>query len=74
MYDRLATTTPVDLRAVLVTGVFGSGKSSIAEEIADLLEGAGLPYALLDLDFLMWFRWRRRSWIGWGGSEDRRSR
>jgi hypothetical protein len=42
-------------RAVLVTGVFGSGKTSVAEEIADVLEKRGLPYALLDLDYLMWF-------------------
>jgi adenylylsulfate kinase len=41
--------------AVLITGVFGSGKSSVAEEMADLLEQRGLPYALMDLDFLVWF-------------------
>jgi chloramphenicol 3-O-phosphotransferase len=51
----MASATPADLHAVLITGVFGSGKTSIAEEIADVLEGAGLPYALLDLDYLMWF-------------------
>jgi len=38
----------------LLTGVFGSGKSSVAEEIAYLLEQRGEPYALLDLDFLSW--------------------
>ena len=37
---------------VLLTGVYGSGKSSVAEEIAFLLEQAGAPYALLDLDYL----------------------
>lgn len=41
--------------AVLLTGVYGSGKSTVAAEIADLLERAGIPYALLDLDFLSWF-------------------
>lgn len=41
--------------AVLVTGVFGSGKSSLAMELADLLGDARAPYALLDLDFLAWF-------------------
>ena len=39
---------------VLLTGVYGSGKSSVAEEIAYLLEQAGEPYALLDLDYLGW--------------------
>jgi Adenylylsulphate kinase len=39
---------------VLLTGVYGSGKSSVAVEIAYLLEQQGTPYALLDLDFLSW--------------------
>jgi hypothetical protein len=39
---------------VLLTGVYGSGKSSVAEEIAYLLEQQGEPYALLDLDYLSW--------------------
>jgi hypothetical protein len=41
--------------AVLITGVYGSGKSSVAQEIAVLLEKQDAPYALLDLDFLGWF-------------------
>lgn len=41
--------------AVLITGVYGSGKSSAAEEIAALLEERNASYALLDLDFLAWF-------------------
>jgi len=41
--------------AVLITGVFGAGKSSAAEEIADILEKRGSPYAVLDLDWLAWF-------------------
>jgi hypothetical protein len=40
--------------AVLITGVYGSGKSSVAQEIAYLLEKQSAPYALLDLDFLGW--------------------
>ena len=44
---------------VLLTGVYGSGKSSVAHEIAYLLEKQGAPYALLDLDYL--------SWAGTGG-------
>jgi len=39
---------------VLLTGVYGSGKSSVAKEIAYLLERRGEPYALLDLDYLSW--------------------
>jgi len=35
--------------------VYGSGKSSVAQEIAHLLEKQDVPYALLDLDFLGWF-------------------
>ena len=43
-----------EAEGVLLTGVYGSGKSSVAEEIAYLLEQAGEPYALLDLDYLSW--------------------
>jgi hypothetical protein len=39
---------------VLLTGVYGSGKSSVAKEIAYVLERRGEPYALLDLDYLSW--------------------
>ena len=39
---------------VLITGVYGSGKSSVAAEIAHLLEQSRRPYALLDLDYLAW--------------------
>lgn len=39
---------------MLLTGVYGTGKSSVAEEIAYLLEQRGEPYALLDLDYLSW--------------------
>ena len=41
--------------AVLITGVFGTGKTSVAVEMADIAEKAHLPYAVLDLDWLMWF-------------------
>jgi acyl-CoA thioester hydrolase len=39
---------------VLVTGVYGAGKSSVAAEVAGLLEERGERYALLDLDYLSW--------------------
>ena len=41
-------------KGVLLTGVYGSGKSSVAAEIAYLLEERSQPYALLDLDYLSW--------------------
>jgi len=40
--------------AVLLTGVYGSGKSSVGAELAYLLQERGEHYALLDLDFLGW--------------------
>lgn len=40
--------------AVLLTGAYGSGKSSVAAEIADILEMRGSAYAYLDLDFFSW--------------------
>jgi hypothetical protein len=43
-----------DPDAVLITGTFGSGKSSVAVEMADVLEKRGEPYAVLDLDWLTW--------------------
>jgi hypothetical protein len=42
-------------RAVLLTGEYGVGKTSLAEELAESLEAAGAPYAALDLDWLEWF-------------------
>jgi hypothetical protein len=39
---------------VLITGVYGAGKSTVAAEISYLLEQCRQPYALLDLDFLGW--------------------
>ena len=42
----------IGAEGVLITGVYGSGKSSVAVEIAYLLEQRRQPYALLDLDFL----------------------
>ena len=39
---------------MLLTGVFGSGKSSVAAEISYLLEQQNELYALLDLDYLGW--------------------
>jgi hypothetical protein len=43
-----------EAEGVLLTGVYGSGKSSVAVEIAYVLEQQGKPFALLDLDYLSW--------------------
>ena len=45
----------MDASGVLITGVYGSGKSSTAEEIAAVLGRAGIPHGALDLDWLCWF-------------------
>lgn len=42
------------LEGLLLTGVYGSGKSSVAEEIAEILEGRDIVYAAIDLDWLAW--------------------
>jgi len=39
---------------VLIVGAYLSGKSSVAAEIADVLEGRGDAFALIDLDYLGW--------------------
>jgi energy-coupling factor transporter ATP-binding protein EcfA2 len=52
MGDQSLATRRVE--AVLITGVYGSGKSSVAAEVAYLLEQRSEPYALLDLDYLSW--------------------
>ncbi|MGH3144298.1 MAG: hypothetical protein ACRDTR_00680 [Rubrobacter sp.] len=44
-----------EIEAVLITGVFGSGKTSVTEELADVLGERGVAYAALDLDWLAWF-------------------
>jgi gluconate kinase len=43
-------------RAVLLMGVYGTGKSSVAGEIAEILEKRSIAYAALDLDWLAWFQ------------------
>ena len=40
--------------AVLITGLFGVGKSTVLADMADLLDEAGVPCAALDLDWLTW--------------------
>ena len=40
--------------AVLVTGLYGTGKTTVIEEMAEILEDADVPYAAIDLDWLAW--------------------
>jgi adenylylsulfate kinase len=40
--------------AVLISGAYGSGKSSVAAEMAGILEERGERYVYLDLDYLAW--------------------
>jgi adenylylsulfate kinase-like enzyme len=47
--------TSTDLDAVLLTGVYGSGKTTVTEEIAQVLQERGVPYGAIDLDWLSWF-------------------
>ncbi len=44
-----------DAEGVVVTGVFGVGKSSVIEEMAELLEQIGVSYGAIDVDWLWWF-------------------
>ena len=52
----LPDTPDVDVSgaAVLVTGPLGSGKTSVATEIAAVLEHQGVRNAVVDLDWLCW--------------------
>ena len=42
--------------ALLLTGTVGVGKTSVAEAVGDLLRGAGVPHAVIDVD------WLRAAW------------
>ncbi|MFI7632908.1 adenylyl-sulfate kinase [Nonomuraea sp. NPDC049400] len=42
--------------ALLITGTVGVGKTSVADAVGDVLAGEGIPYAVIDLD------WLRRAW------------
>jgi hypothetical protein len=46
---------PSDAQAVLVTGVYGAGKSTVVADIGGMLEDRGECYGLLDIDWLGWF-------------------
>ncbi len=50
-----APVVPEGVGAVLLTGVYGSGKTTLAIEMVDRLEAAGVHAAALDLDWLGWY-------------------
>ena len=41
--------------SLLLTGAYGVGKSTVAEEMAAVFEAAGVTYAAIDLDWVGWF-------------------
>jgi hypothetical protein len=43
-----------DPQGILISGVYGVGKSTVTAQLADLLEARGVRYAALDLDWLSW--------------------
>jgi hypothetical protein len=43
-----------DPQAILVTGVYGTGKSTVIADIGDLLDTGSEIYAAIDLDWLWW--------------------
>jgi len=45
---------PTAPEAIVVSGVYGVGKSIVTAQMADLLEERGVRYAALDLDWLSW--------------------
>ena len=44
-----------DAEALLITGPYGSGKTSLIEELAVIAEHDGTRFAAVDLDWLGWF-------------------
>jgi hypothetical protein len=44
-----------DVDGVVVTRRVQRRQSSLVEEMADVLEGAGMSFAAIDLDWLWWF-------------------
>jgi len=68
--DRVSTpaTSASDARAVLITGVYGAGKTTLAVELVDQLGSAGVHAAAIDLDWLGWYG----APVAWDEHEDPR--
>jgi hypothetical protein len=41
--------------ALVITGAYGTGKSTLAAQIGDILDDSSVRYAALDLDWLTWY-------------------
>ena len=41
--------------SLLLTGPYGVGKSTLAAEMGNAFEEAGIPFAAIDLDWISWF-------------------
>ncbi|MGW3741403.1 AAA family ATPase [Streptomyces sp. NPDC005146] len=48
----MRTDSATEARAILITGTVGAGKTSVAGAAGDLLTGAGVPNAVIDMDWL----------------------
>ena len=46
----------IEPQAVVVTGVYGVGKTTVVEEMAEQLENSELTFGAIDLDWLWWFK------------------
>jgi hypothetical protein len=46
---------PPEGEAMLVTGIYGSGKTSLVEELADHYERLPMAFGAIDLDWLGWY-------------------
>ena len=53
--NRQSGPMPPEREALLVTGIYGSGKTSLVEEIADRYERLGVAFGAIDLDWLGWY-------------------
>lgn len=60
--------SPEHGRAVLVTGVYGAGKTTVTVELVDRLSAAGDAVAAIDLDWLGWYD----APVAWDEHEDPR--
>ncbi len=53
--DRHSGRMPSECEALLVTGIYGSGKTSLVEEIAHRYERLSVAFGAIDLDWLGWY-------------------